>query len=92
MEIETKDYYGLVMIYSNNAERLKPLIDKLKCDNIKIYIEGSSSCILDLDSCILDTINGYSPDFIIIDNDDENKGLDLYENTDNLLYYLELKE
>ena len=79
MELATVNYDGLVMIYSNDAERFKPLIGKLKCDNIKVYIQESSSCILDLDSCILDTINRYNPDFIIIDNDDENKGLDLYE-------------
>ena len=79
MEQETNEYDGLVMIYSNNAVKLKPVLKKLKSDNIQVCIQSSSSCILDLNKCILDTINEYSPDFIIIDNDEENKGLDLYE-------------
>jgi two-component system cell cycle response regulator len=79
MELETIDCDGFVMIYSNNAEKLNPLMENLKSDNIEICVEGSSSCISDLDRCVLDTLNRYSPDFIIIDNDKENKGLNLYE-------------
>lgn len=79
MELETNEYDGFVMIYSNNIEKLKPLMEKLKSDNIDTDIQGVSHCISDLDRCILDTLNRYSPDFIIIDNDEDNKGLNLYE-------------
>jgi two-component system cell cycle response regulator len=79
MELENIDYHGLVMIYSDNAEKLNPLMEKLKSDNIEICVAGAYNCISDLDSCILDTLNRCSPDFIIIDNDKENKGLSLFE-------------
>lgn len=79
MELETINYDGLVIICSNNAERLNPLMEKLNSDNIEICVVVSCKCISDLDRCILDTLNRHSPDFIIIDNDKENKGLKLCE-------------
>jgi two-component system cell cycle response regulator len=79
MELETIDCDRLLLIYSNNAERLNTLMMKLKFDNIEICVEGLSNCIADLDRCILDTLSEYSPDFIIIDNDKENIGLNLFE-------------
>lgn len=78
MEQKTINYDGLVVIYSNNVEKLKPLIQRLEADNIDIYVEGCAKCMSNLDSCILDTLNEYGPDFILIDNGENNNGLTLY--------------
>ena len=79
MEQETTNYDGLVMIYSNNVEKLKPLMERLAYDNIDIYVEGCSRCMSNLDRCILDTINQYSPDLILMDNGENNNGITLYK-------------
>ncbi|MBC8060131.1 MAG: diguanylate cyclase [Clostridiaceae bacterium] len=79
MKQQINNYEGLVMIYSNNVEKLKPLMERLESDNIDVYVEGCSRCVSNLDRCILDTINQYSPNFILIDNGENNNGLTLYE-------------
>ena len=78
MKKEIINYDGLVMIYSNNIEKLKPLLERLISDNIDVNVEGCTRCISSLDRCILDTINEYSPDLILIDNGHKNNGLTLY--------------
>ena len=79
MSEKDEKYSGSALIYSNNIEKFTPLLKKLESANIDILVEGCSRCMSNLDRCLLDTINEYSPDFVLIENDKTNNGLTLYE-------------
>lgn len=68
-----------VMIYSNNPEKIAVLKSKLENDHIEVFIEDSTNCMENLDGCNLGTINEFSPDLILIENDEHESGLILYK-------------
>ena len=79
MEEKSHENNGVVVIYSNKVEKISPLLKKLETDNINIHLEHCSECASNLDTCILSTLDKYSPDIIIIDNNENNNGITLYE-------------
>lgn len=74
-----KDFAGKVVVYSRHLEELKEILKDLNNENIDITLESCEKCLVDLESCILDTLSETRTDLVLIDNDTSNNGILLYK-------------
>jgi diguanylate cyclase (GGDEF)-like protein len=74
-----KDFTGKVVVYSRHIEDLKEILVELNNEKIDVTLESCEKCIVDLESCILDTLSETRADLVLIDNDSTNNGILLYK-------------
>lgn len=68
-----------IVIYYKKLEQLRNIIQAFKDSGIDVILESCERCISNVDDCILDTLNEFRPNTVLIDNDMSNNGLTLYK-------------
>jgi two-component system, cell cycle response regulator len=76
---EERNKVGTMVAYLSHADKIIDMLKRLKGEGIDIIVEGSTKCMSNLDRCILDTLNENNPDFILIENSENNNGIMLYQ-------------
>lgn len=76
---KSKKNEGTVVAYLNEKKQNLDMLKRLHNEGIKVSVEGCNTCILDLEKCILETIDKNIPNLILIEHDKDNDGILLYE-------------